>query len=161
MIVVSDTSPILNLATVEKLHLLQDLYSEIVVPPAVAKELQRNGIPFEGPGFQPQWVRVVMAVNRNEVAVLREQLDPGEAEAIVVAGELAAELLLVDEKRGRRIAIGRGLEVTGLLGVLAEAKARGFITRCQPVLDEMIRVAGFWIGDDLRKHYLSSLSELD
>ena len=54
----------------------------------------------------------------------------------------------------------RGLEVTGLLGVLAEAKARGFIDRCQPLLDEMIRVAGFWIGDELRARYLRGLNEL-
>ena len=77
---------------------------------------------------------------KNAVAALREQLDPGEAEAIIVAGELHAGLLLVDEKRGRRIAIDRGLEVTGLLGVLAEAKARGLILRGQPVLEEMIRL---------------------
>src|SRR5207244_9530975 len=107
------------------------------------------------------WTRVVAARNQNDVAVLREQLDPGEAEAIVVAAELEAELLLVDEKRGRRIAIDRGLEVTGLLGVLAEAKARGLIPRCQPVLDDMIRVAGFWIGDDLRAQYLRGLNETD
>ena len=93
--------------------------------------------------------------------MLREQLDPGEAEAIVVAAELAADLLLVDEKRGRRIAIDRGLEVTGLLGVLAEAKARGLISRCQPVLDDIIRVAGFWIGDDPRSRYLQGLNEID
>ena len=92
--------------------------------------------------------------------MLQQQLDPGEAEAIVVAAELQAGLLLVDEKRGRRIARERGLEVTGLLGVLAEAKARGFIPECQPILDEMIRVAGFWIGDDLRASYLRALNEL-
>ena len=155
MIVVSDTSPILNLSAVGKLDLLHDLYSELVVPPAVQRELSRNAIDLDA-----LWMRVVVAQNRNDVASLREQLDPGEAEAIVVAAEVAAGLLLVDEKRGRRIAIDRGLEVTGLLGVLAEAKARGFIPKCQPILDDMIRVAGFWIGEDLRTRYLRDLNEL-
>src|SRR5216683_1746049 len=91
----------------------------MVVPLAVQRELLRNGIQLD-----LTWTRVVAARDQNEVAVLREQLDPGEAEAIVVAAELGAELLLVDQKRGRRIAIDRGLEVTGLLGVLAEAKVR-------------------------------------
>jgi uncharacterized protein len=139
-----------------KLHLLRDLYAEIVVPPAVGRELFRNNIHLES-----SWTRVVAARDENAVEVLRDQLDPGEAEAIVVAGELAADLLLVDETRGRRVAMERGLEVTGLLGVLAEAKARGLIPRCQPVLDEMIRVAGFWIGDTLRTRYLMDLNELD
>jgi hypothetical protein len=103
----------------------------------------------------------VAAQDQADVAVLREQLDAGEAEAIVVAAELHAALLLVDERLGRRIAMERGLEVTGLLGVLAEAKARGPISECQPILDEMIRVAGFWIGDDLRVRYLRGLDELD
>jgi predicted nucleic acid-binding protein len=156
LIVVSDTSPILNLAAANKLHLLGDLYGEIVIPPAVATELERNGLPVT-----PLWTRVVAAQNQDQVERLREQLDPGEAEAIVVAGELVADLLLVDEKRGRRIAVGRGLEVTGLLGVLAEAKARGLIPDCKSVLDDMIRVAGFWIGDDLRARYLESLNEAD
>jgi len=77
------------------------------------------------------------------------------------AAEIAAGLLLLDEKRGRRIAIGRGLEATGLLGVLAEAKARGLVSQCQPILDDMIRIAGFWIGDDLRTRYLRNLNETD
>jgi predicted nucleic acid-binding protein len=78
-----------------------------------------------------------------------------------VAVEIEAELLLVDEKRGRRIAADRGPEVTGLPGVLAEAKARGLIPRCRPIRDEMIRIAGFWIGEDLRTHYLQGLDEFD
>lgn len=156
MIVVSDTSPILNLAAVGRLQLLPILYGEVIIPPAVQRELVRNGIQLES-----LWTRVVTAEDQNAVAALRDELDPGEAEAIVVACELHADLLLVDEKLGRRIAIGRGLEVTGLLGVLAEAKARGLIARCQPILDDMIRLAGFWIGDDLRTRYLRALNELD
>jgi uncharacterized protein len=154
LIVVSDTSPILNLFAVGKLYLLRELYTQIVVCPTVQQELSWNNIDLE-----PSWTRVAAAVDRAAVALLREQLDAGEAESIVLATELGAELLLLDEKRGRRVATERGLEVTGLLGVLAEAKARGTIKSCRPILDDMIRVAGFWIGDDLRSRYLSGLNE--
>jgi predicted nucleic acid-binding protein len=95
LIVVSDTSPVLNLAAVNRLNLLRDLYAEIVIPPAVAQELKLNGVQME-----LSWARVVAARNQDEVEALREQLDPGEAEAIVLAGDLAADLLLVDEKPG-------------------------------------------------------------
>ena len=65
----------------------------------------------------------------------------------------------VDEQRGRRIATERGLAVMGLPGVLAEAKGRGLIPECKPVLDAMIDRAGFWIGDDLRSRYLLGVGE--
>ncbi|MDQ2947400.1 MAG: DUF3368 domain-containing protein, partial [Acidobacteriota bacterium] len=103
MIVVSDTSPILNLAAVDKLHLLRDLYAEIVVPPGVRSEVSRNGMQLD-----TSWTGVVAAQDQDDVLALRNQLDPGEAEAIVVAAELSAELILIDEKRGRRLAIDRG-----------------------------------------------------
>jgi predicted nucleic acid-binding protein len=155
VIVVSDTSPILNLAAVSKLALLRDLYEEIVLPPAVEQELSRNGIEITA-----TWMRVEKAKDQRAVAALLQHLDPGEAEAIVLAGEIGAGMLLVDEKRGRRIAMERGLEVTGLLGMLAEAKARRLIPECRPILDEMIRISGFWIGDELRTRYLQELNEL-
>jgi predicted nucleic acid-binding protein len=156
LIVVSDTSPILNLAAVSKLNLLRELYGEIVIPPAVQHELCRNGVELD-----PSWTRVVEPHDRCDLAALRKLLDPGEAEAVIVAIELGAGLLLIDEKRGRRIATDRGLDVTGLLGVLAEAKFRGLIAECGPILDEMIRVAGFWIGEGLRTRYLRALNEIE
>jgi uncharacterized protein len=94
LIVVSDTSPILNLSAVGQLSLLRQLYSEIIVPPAVQSELLRSGVQLEY-----SWVSTVAACDRDAVAVLRAELDPGEAEAIVVASEIHAGLLLVDEKR--------------------------------------------------------------
>ena len=121
----------------------------------------RTNVGLREADFDPSWTRVVKARNQNEVDVLLDQLDPGEAESIVVAAAVHARLLLLDEKRCRRVASLQALEVTGLLGVLAEAKARGLITACQPILDDMLRLAGFWIGDDLRTHYLQGLNELD
>jgi predicted nucleic acid-binding protein len=154
VIVLSDTSPILNLAAIGRELLLHQLYGEIVLPPAVATELKTNGM-----ANLPSWTRVVAVRNFGDVKTLKQVLDPGEAEAIVLAAELSAGLLFVDEKRGRRIAMSRGLVVTGLLGVLAEAKARKLVDACGPILDELITRANFWISDDLRRRYLHRLNE--
>jgi uncharacterized protein len=145
VIVVSDASPILNLSIVGYVGLLRTLFGEIVLPPRVAQELDRHGVPID-----PDWMRVVIAQDREQLAELLRQLDPGEAEAIIVAVQLQASLILINEQRGRRIAADRGLRFMGLFGVLSEAKERNFISECKPILDGMIEQAGFWIGNDLR-----------
>ncbi len=124
VIVVSDTSPILNLSAISHLHLLRGLFGGL-------------GLPAE----------------------LLERVDPGEAEAIIVAQELNASLILIDERRGRRIEAERGLSFTGLLGILFEAKTRNLIPECKPLLDGMILNAGLWVGNDLRTRFLRSLGE--
>jgi predicted nucleic acid-binding protein len=101
----------------------------------------------------------VAAKDQNRVQELREELDPGEAEAIVLALECGADLLLVDERRGRRMATAAGLTVTGLLGVVAKAKRAGLIELAKPVLDELIQIARFWIGPDLYSEVLTALGE--
>lgn len=100
-----------------------------------------------------------MPKDQDRVQELREDLDPGESEAIVLAMECHADLLLVDERRGRRIAVRLGLKVTGLLGVLAEAKKAGLIERVKPVLDELIQKARFWIASDLYEEFLKEIRE--
>ena len=156
MLIVSDTSPILNLVAIERLELLRDLYASIVIPPAVSAELQANGI-----FLTVDWVEVIEPVDRAAVDDLRAELDAGESEAIVLAWQLKASLLLIDERLGRRAAMRLGLDVTGLLGILAEGKKRGLISSCAHLLDSMIGSAGFWIGDRLRSDYLKALGESD
>ena len=104
------------------------------------------------------WLIVAAARDQARVRELCGELDLGEAEAIVLAIEHRADLLLVDERRGRRTATAAGLTVTGLLGVVARAKRAGLIDLAKPVLDELIQTARFWIGPEL---YTDVLVELD
>ena len=121
MIVVSDTSPVLNLARIGRLELLPSLYKQVLIPSAVYEEVtasKRDLPPVIDLALQP-WLVIASANDQHRVQELRENLDPGEAEAIVLAIERRADLLLVDERRARRTATAAGLTVTGLLGVVA------------------------------------------
>jgi predicted nucleic acid-binding protein len=157
LIVVSDTSPILNLAAVGRLDLLRVLYRDVVIPPAVDSELLNNGFDHV---LQP-WIVVRQPSDSSAVDALKDVLDAGESEAIVLAEEIHADLLLIDERRGWRVTVERAIPSTGLLGVLAEAKKRGHIPACRPILDSLIEAAGFWISSDLREKYLASMHEGD
>jgi predicted nucleic acid-binding protein len=142
------------------LELLASLYEQVLIPPAVLAELSASRGDFPAIDTAPvSWLMLATPRNQGHVLELRENLDAGEAEAIVLAVERQAELLLVDERRGRRIAEALGLRITGLLGVLANAKRAGLIELVRPVLDELIRNARFWIGPDLYKDVLSELGE--
>jgi len=161
LIVVSDTSPVLNLARIGRLDLLPSLYRQVLIPSAVYEELIRSKSdlpPAVEIASQP-WLMVATATDQERVQELRGYLDPGEAEAIVLAIELRADLLLVDERRGRRVASAAGLAITGLLGVIATAKRAGLIDLAKPLLDELIQSARFWIGPDLYAGVLSELGE--
>jgi len=114
LIVVSDTSPILNLARIGRLELLPSLYRQVLIPAAVYHELidSERDLPPAIDITSLPWLIVATAKDQTRVQELRDRLDPGEAEAIVLAIERRADVLLVDERRGRRTAIDAGLKVT-------------------------------------------------
>ena len=161
MIVVSDTSPVLSLARIGRLELLRLLYEQVLIPSAVHDELlaatRRLPTPIDF-DFLP-WLVIARPSNRRHVEKLCEDLDIGEAEAIVLAIERHAHLLLVDERRGRRAATEAGLTVTGLLGVVAHAKRARLIDAAKPLLDELIGSARFWMSPALYREVLDQLGE--
>ncbi|MGI0488442.1 DUF3368 domain-containing protein [Pantanalinema rosaneae CENA516] len=114
MIVVSDTSPITNLAAIGELDLLQGLYTCIVIPAAVYDEMVNVGKPVPG-AMEVQtlpWIETQTVTDQQQVFTIQksqENIDFGEAEAISLALELKADLLLMDERRGRIVATSYGL----------------------------------------------------
>ena len=161
MIVVSDTSPINNLAAINQLHLLQQLYGIVIIPEAVYQELTNPDFPVAGAKEVQTftWIQIRAVEDRTMVKALSSELDPGEAEAIVLALEMKAEQVLIDERRGRMIAARLNLHYTGILGVLVEAKSQGFISTVKPLLDDLINKAGFWVTEPLYKSVLRLVNE--
>lgn len=163
MLVVSDTSPILNLAVMGHLDLLRRQFGDVVLPPAVLEELK---VDADYPGtveirqaLEEGWLRMVELQNDQMTRALRRELDDGEAEAIALALELGVETILMDERDGRLIAKAMRLAPIGVLGVLVRAKHEGDVGSLKEALDLLQDNAGFYIGEDLAKTILSEAGE--
>ncbi len=159
MIVVSDTSPLSYLHQISRLSLLHSLYGDIVIPPAVRDELRAASGLHEA--FDWSLVRVVTPESMYQVEKLLVELDRGESEAIVVALELGADLLLIDERTGRDVARRMGMRRTGLVGVLIEAKSHGLIISVSEELDRLVAQTTFRIHPTVRTEALRLANETE
>lgn len=161
MIVVSDTSPLTNLAAIGHFDLLRQLYHEVHIPEGVWAELNAQGKGWPGAAevAQASWVQQHRPKNQALVIALQRDLDRGEAEGIALALELNADLLLMDEQEGRHAAERFSLRTVGVLGILLEAKAKGLLTALKPALEALRQTAGFYIGDDLCQQILELAQE--
>jgi hypothetical protein len=161
VIVVSDTSPLIALATIGRLDLLRQLYGSILVPRAVHDEAasERPEAPGAAEVRSAAWIQVRAVNDARLVAALSLHLDVGEAEAIALAVETDADLLLMDERRGRQAAMRLGRRVVGVLGTLVEAKQRNLISQVRPLLDTLAGDAGFRISPELHARVLEAAGE--
>lgn len=105
------------------------------------------------------WLQVKEPAKGPLLLFRAEHLDPGEAEAIALAHELNADMILMDEKAGRRAAVRSGLTVLGTLGLLLRAKQLGILTEIRPELDRLIKF-GFYLAQDLYTQVLRAGGEL-
>jgi predicted nucleic acid-binding protein len=155
MIVVSDTSCISNLLSIGREELLPCLFGEVLIPPAVLRELLRFHVRV------PDFVRCVSPVETGQMARLSEELDLGEAEAICLALELKADRLLIDEAPGRAAALREGIPIIGLVGVLVAAKRAGHLGTIGPVLRQLEVDAGFYLSASLKDDVLRAVGEAE
>lgn len=161
MIVVSDTSPISNLVQIGKLSLLNKVFGEVLIPPIVQQEilaLEQFGIDLKDIQ-NADWIKVHSIRDQNRVKPLLIDLDEGESEAIILAQEVSADWILIDERAVTKIAQELGLQPIGVIGVLIKAKEKGFISSVIEVIEELREVAGFWISDKFLMRMKNELGE--
>jgi predicted nucleic acid-binding protein len=160
MIVVADATPLIALAKLERLTLLSELFGAIVIPQAVYDEVVSNtpNRPGSLEVRQATWIQVQAITNQAKLADLLADLDLGEAEALVLAEELHADWILLDESKARLIAQISGLKFIGTIGLLLLAKQTGTITMLRPLLDEL-RAKNFHLSQKLYQATIDKAGE--
>jgi uncharacterized protein len=158
-IVVSNTTPLIALAWLKRLDLLPTLFGRVHIPLAVLKEVTQEPTAVGAAELKAAaWLITLPVADRLAVDLLMDQLDYGESEAIVLAHEQHADLLLMDERRGRRRARQSGLTVAGTLAVLIRARQLGLIDQLRPLLDALQRLP-FHMSDELINDVLQRVGE--
>jgi predicted nucleic acid-binding protein len=153
--VISDASPLVHLAAIKRFDLLRLLYSVVFIPKAVWTEVVVAGLGRPGSTELDQaitsgWMQIKEAGRANLARSELVTLDQGEAEALALALDLQAEVILLDEVRGRAVARTLGLRAVGTLGVLIEAKRRGLIASFRQELDRLTRDSQLQLSDEIK-----------
>ena len=142
MIVVSDSTALIGLSAINGLEWLRDIYSIVIIPQAVFREvvIDGSGRPGSKEVATASWIQTKSIQNQTEKNYLMNiiGLDEGESEAIILATEIGADLLLVDDSDARRYAKEQQLKITGMIGVILAAKQLGLITSVRSQLSALI-----------------------
>lgn len=158
-VVVSNTTPLIALAWLKRLDLLPALFGNIHIPQAVYDEIVPNPEAIGAAELQAvSWLIISPVKDTLAVSLLLDQLDAGESEAIVLARELQAGLLLMDERRGRRRAMQANLNVVGTLGILIQARRQNMTGLLRPQLDRL-RQLPFRMSEQLYQDVLKRVDE--
>lgn len=147
--IISDTSCLILLDNIGELNLLHQLFGLIFTTIEVASE-------FESP--LPDWFIVTEPKNKDLQRMLENTIDKGEASAIALALEIENSLLIIDDLKGRKVASNYGINITGTLGILIEAKLEGHIELIKPILDK-IKSTNFRLSKVLENEILSKCNE--
>jgi uncharacterized protein len=161
MIVVADTSVLLNLALIGEIDLLHNLFGSVIAPQAVHDEFARLAATsgrFAGLSM-PSWVNLQGVSDSALVTQLRATLDEGESEAIALAIEIHAEAVLMDETEGRCLAQARGLRTIGIVGILIQARHVGLVSELGPLFLSLRERAKFRLSAKIMNEALIACGE--
>lgn len=156
MKVVLDSSCIIILSQIEKVDILEMLFSEIFVPEAVSAEFMIKASGTEDERKFREVVKTAKVKDSLAVMTLQTDLGKGESECIVLAKEINADFVVLDDKDARKIAEFLGLNIIGTLGILVMAYKKGIVQNVKSVIDRM-REENFWVDDKVYERILKEI----
>ena len=162
MIVISDTTPIVSLIKISRIDLLEKLFGEVCIPEAVFRELTTNTI-FESEAEivkNSSFLKITPVKNLKSLEILQAAsgLDDGESEAIILADELKSDILVIDERKGRKVAQKLGITITGTIGILIQAHDEKIIsTEDIKIYLEQLRNSNIRLSESLIREALFML----
>jgi predicted nucleic acid-binding protein len=158
MIIVCDSSPLFALAICDKLRLLEQMYDTVLIPEAVYNEVSVSGKPNADKIQEWAHNKVAQVKDNDFIQTLAEILDSGEAEAIALYKAKDADYLLIDERKGRKIAESYNIKIIGTLGLLLLAKQKGLLESVKPYL-ELLQQSTIRIAPELYQTTLQRAGE--
>jgi predicted nucleic acid-binding protein len=162
MKVVTNSTPLIELSKINRLDLLRDVYGTILIPEEVYVEVVIDGIGEPGAAEvkTAEWIYCQSVADKDQIDILQTQhsLHLGECATIVLAKEVKAEQVILDDNAARQVAVARGLPVIGTVGVLLVAKTQSVIPVVRPILDNL-RAQGTWISQDLYYQVIKEAGE--
>ena len=147
--VIIDTSSLILFQKIEELDILKKIYNELITTKEIEDEFNAS---------LPDWIEVLEVNDKKYQEVLETQLDKGEASAIALAKEYEKPLLILDDRKARKIAQKLNLKITGTLGVFNKAKQIGVIDRVKPIIDKLLQT-DFRISDSVIQEMLKVNNE--
>jgi predicted nucleic acid-binding protein len=144
-----DASTLIGLLNVDKLWVLEQLYSRITITSIIEDEV---GVSL------PEWVEINNQYNKDTYQSMTLFLEEGEASSIALALKIKECLLVVDERKGRKHAKQLGLKITGLTGIIIKAKKQGYIESGKEILDDLIN-QGFRLSDKIYRFAIDQMNE--
>ena len=148
--IIVNSTPIIALSAIDELHLLKDLYGEVIIPKAVFNEVVLKGNNRAGSNFTIKYdfINIQTITNENAKRYFETSLHEGEVEVMILAQEITADICIIDDYLARRYAKHLGLSITGTIGVLIKAKEKGLLKEITPLLNALIS-NGIYIDNKL------------
>lgn len=158
MIVVSNTTPIISLSAIGRLDILKKVFGKVIIAEAVFNEIKAKQ-QYGYSEIECDFIEVKAIKGQLYKDFLLTELDSGEAETIILAKEINANFVIIDENLGYKIASNSGLTAIRTLSILLRAKEKGYVTELKPLLDDMI-TKGRWYSQAVYKTFLTKAGEL-